>query len=203
MMKDVFFRQFSLPVVDINEVLRYMGAKRCTGQTETIATQCIKEYNTASPLVGKVCFCRNDISFWDGGVVDFSFMKIKSYSLSKHLSGCTAAVVFSATIGVLCDRLILKYSKLSQTKALCFEAIGNQQIEALCDIFCTQLQEHYSNYNLTSRFSPGYGDLPLELQKDIFKILDCQRSIGLTLNDSLLMSPSKSVTAIVGLKARK
>ena len=180
-----------------------MGARRCTDQTKEIVEQCIKEYNTASPMVGNVCFCRTDIGFMDDGIVDFSFVKTKSCSLTKHLSGCTEAVVFSATIGVLCDRLILKYSKLSQAKALCFEAIGNQQIEALCNMFCSQLQEQYVNCSLTSRFSPGYGDLSLELQKDIFKILDCQRNIGLTLNDSLLMSPSKSVTAIVGLKAKE
>ena len=52
---------------------------------------------------------------------------------------------------------------------------------------------------LPPRFSPGYGDLPLSLQRDIFRVLDCPRKIGLTLNESLLMSPSKSVTAIVGL----
>ncbi len=49
------------------------------------------------------------------------------------------------------------------------------------------------------RFSPGYGDLTLLAQKDIFAVLDCGKRIGLTLNDSLLMSPSKSVTAFVGI----
>lgn len=53
---------------------------------------------------------------------------------------------------------------------------------------------------LKPRFSAGYGDLPLEVQKDIFRVLDCPRKIGLTLNDSLLMSPTKSVTAIVGIE---
>jgi cobalamin-dependent methionine synthase I len=56
---------------------------------------------------------------------------------------------------------------------------------------------------LRPRFSPGYGDLPLELQTNLFKVLDCQHFIGLTLNDSMLMSPSKSVTAIVGLRERE
>lgn len=52
------------------------------------------------------------------------------------------------------------------------------------------------------RFSPGYGDLPINMQKDIFAALDCPRKIGLSLNESLLMSPSKSVTAIIGVSAR-
>ena len=49
------------------------------------------------------------------------------------------------------------------------------------------------------RFSPGYGDLPIEIQKDIFRALDCPRRIGLTLNENLLMSPTKSVSAIIGI----
>ena len=48
------------------------------------------------------------------------------------------------------------------------------------------------------RFSPGYGDLPLALQREVFAALDCPRRIGLTLSDSLLMSPTKSVTALIG-----
>ena len=48
-----------------------------------------------------------------------------------------------------------------------------------------------------------YGDLPLEMQKDIFNVLDCSKRIGLTLNESLLMSPSKSVTAIIGISKDK
>ena len=53
------------------------------------------------------------------------------------------------------------------------------------------------------RFSPGYGDLSLEMQRDIFRVLDCPRKIGLTLNESLLMSPSKSVTAIIGISGEE
>ncbi|MBQ5601557.1 MAG: Vitamin B12 dependent methionine synthase activation subunit, partial [Clostridia bacterium] len=71
-------------------------------------------------------------------------------------------------------------------------------IEALCDAFCADIKKEY-NTGLEPRFSPGYGDLPLSAQKNIFAVLDPERRIGLTLNSSLLMSPSKSVTAFVGL----
>ena len=70
-------------------------------------------------------------------------------------------------------------------------------------MFCNELAETYATEGLSlrPRFSPGYGDFPLEAQESVFKALDCHRKIGLALNDSLLMSPSKSVTAIVGLGA--
>jgi len=49
------------------------------------------------------------------------------------------------------------------------------------------------------RFSPGYGDLPLAVQRDFLAALDATRQLGITLTPSNLMVPTKSVTAIVGV----
>ena len=79
-----------------------------------------------------------------------------------------------------------------------FQAIGSERVESLCDELCRELEGEWGT--VRPRFSPGYGDLPLSLQKEIFALLDCGRSIGVALGENLLMSPSKSVTAIVGVK---
>ena len=115
------------------------------------------------------------------------------------MQGCSTAVFFVATIGLEIDRLIMKYSSLSISKAISFNALGTERVESLCDNFCSDLNKEY-NGRTTLRFSPGYGDLPLEMQKDIFALLNCEKNIGVSLNESLLMSPSKSVSAIVGIK---
>ena len=86
-----------------------------------------------------------------------------------------------------------------------FTGIDNEvtaAIEAVCDKLCCEIAEQYSQYKLRPRFSPGYGDLSLYVQRDIVRILDTYRKIGLTLSDSLLMIPQKSVTAIVGLESK-
>ena len=85
--------------------------------------------------------------------------------------------------------------------SVCLQAIGAERIEALCNAFSLEMKNEYakSGRSLRPRFSAGYGDLPLELQREIFNALGCERRIGLTLNDSLIMSPSKSVTAIIGI----
>ena len=107
-------------------------------------------------------------------------------------------MIFATTVGIGLDRLIMKYSRLSPSRAVCLQAIGAERIEALCDAFCDELK---SDFAVTSpRFSPGYGDFSINFQTEIFKALDCPRKIGLSLNSALLMSPSKSVTAIVGIK---
>ena len=75
-------------------------------------------------------------------------------------------------------------------------------MEGGCDRLCRRLAEQFPDRQLTSRFSPGYGDLPLAMQQDVMEALDCGRTVGITLTDSLLMTPSKSVTAIIGMKER-
>ena len=55
---------------------------------------------------------------------------------------------------------------------------------------------------LTDRFSPGYGDLPLSLQADFLRATDAGRKLGITVNDSFLMTPCKTVTAVIGLSER-
>ena len=80
-----------------------------------------------------------------------------------------------------------------------FDAIGTERTEALADCFVSYLEREYSMSSLP-RFSPGYGDLPLELQKCVFDVLSPEKQIGVFLSDSFIMSPSKSVTAFVGLK---
>ena len=74
---------------------------------------------------------------------------------------------------------------------------GMERIEALCDAFCKDLSMEYGA--LTPRFSPGYGDLPLDIQRSVFRFLEPEIKIGLTLSESLIMCPSKSVTAFVGI----
>jgi len=109
-------------------------------------------------------------------------------------------VVFGATVGLELDRLIARYSRISPVKALFYQSIGAERIESLCDAFCDEMEPLYAPGRTKPRYSPGYGDLPLDVQKAFFAVLDCPRKIGLTLNESMLMSPSKSVTAIIGIQ---
>ena len=184
----------NLPV-DTKEILRYMGCPTANPQAEGLINGCLSD--CFGILKYKVCFDRFPISVSENSV-KFPFAETDSASLAKHLCGFSEAVVFAATVGIELDRLIMKASRLSPSRAVCFQAIGAERIEALCDAFCDELKSDFSV--TSSRFSPGYGDFPLRFQTEIFKALDCPRKIGLSLNSALLMSPSKSVTAIVGVK---
>ena len=191
----ILSKSYAEPPFCQKEILRYAGCKEISGETAALTKECIGE--TENKLTYKVCYCRLSVEV-RGNLCDFGLFSFSSEKLALNLSGCKSAVLFAATVGVEIDRLIAKYSRISPAKALMLGAIGAERIEALCDAFCADVAAEY-NLKLKPRFSPGYGDLPIECQKDIFSILSPEKHIGLFLTDSLLMSPSKSVTAIVGL----
>ena len=139
----------------------------------------------------------------DGEELDLGFARTTSRGLREHLVGCDEIILFACTAGAEMDRRIARAKLSSPAKALLMHAIGAQQVEGGCDRLCGQLAEQFPDKQLTDRFSPGYGDLPLEMQKDVMTALDCGRTVGITLTGSLLMTPSKSVTAIIGMKERK
>ncbi len=132
----------------------------------------------------------------DGENIDFNSFSVKSKDLSRNLSGCKNAILFIASVGVAVDRLIKKYFLISPSKALLLQALGAERVESLCDVFCDDIKAIYPN--IKTRFSAGYGDLQLAVQKDIFKTLSPNK-IGVSLGNDLIMSPSKTVTAFVGI----
>ena len=197
-MSVVLFEEFALPEVDRREVLRYMGCRESDDETEALIDRAIEVGKDA--FCGKVCFCELPLSVSDGQI-RIGTVRTESKNLLKNLDGCESVILFGATVGIEIDRLIMRYGKVSPSLAVCLQALGAERIEALCDIFCAEMarKQGLQGKRLRPRFSPGYGDFPLEAQKEIFAMLGCDRRIGLTLNDSLIMSPTKSVTAIIGI----
>ena len=194
-MTPVYIQEITLPPVNQKEALRYAACRQADEQTLELLHECIDE--THDILQSRVCWCIADVSFFDQGC-RIEHITLPSLDLQKNLCSCSQAVVFGATLGTALDRLITKYGHLSPARALMLQALGTERIEALCDSFCQNLCTQ-QNIFLRPRFSPGYGDLTLDAQKDIFQMLDCPKNIGLHLTQSLLMTPSKSVTAIAGI----
>ena len=195
----VYVKNYGAPPFHTEEMLRYAGVREPLPEMRSLLTECLGEVQ--DKFVYRVCYAEVPISREDK-LIRFDFIEAASKDLEKHLENCDTAVLFAATVGIAIDRLIAKYGVRSPSKALMLQAIGAERIESLCDVFETEITERERKRGRETcfRFSPGYGDLPIALQRDIFGMLDCPRKIGLTLNDSHLMSPSKSVTAIIGIK---
>ncbi len=199
---NICVKTYPPPGIIRKEILRYAGVSGDTPELDGIINECITEAD--SLLTYKVCYRTVTVNKI-GNEIDFGFFKTDSSDLQKNLSGCSAAVIFAATVGAGIDRLIARYNRISPAKGLILQSLGTERVESLCDAFNNEINKQMNEmgYSTRPRFSPGYGDLPLSLQRGIFPLLDCPRKIGLTLNESLLMSPSKSVTAIIGLVQNK
>ncbi len=178
-------RMLTPPPVCEREILRYAGCRQADEGVVALLKDCLSE---VLPLLSySVCFTE----------IDPTPFTAQSKDLRRNLDGCERVMLLAATVGIGLDRLIAKYGRLSPAKALLMQAIGTERVEALCDAFCTEM-ERETGLCARPRFSPGYGDLKLNTQREVLTRLDAARRIGVTLNDGYSMSPSKSVTAFAG-----
>lgn len=180
------------------EILRYMGCKEETPSASELIHEFLPRVHNS--LLPKGSFARLPVEIKDN-VVKISDLCVTSYDLSKNLSECSEVIVFALSLGTDVDRLINKYSIIRPSASLCINSIGVAAIEEYADMFCKEISDKLSAENLYTRprFSCGYGDFSIEYQADILKLVNASRLCGINLTNSYLMTPSKSVTAIVGI----
>jgi hypothetical protein len=187
--------------IDRKEALRYLGYgnHEADEKTKILLEECINELLAVSDLRSLVR--EYPLVIADDGTIDGGCFKTKSKNLLRNLGGCGQVLVMAATIGPGVDRLLARYGKLSVAKAVVMQAAAAALIEAYCNELCAGWRAEYEEKGLylRPRFSPGYGDFPLECQEQIIGGLEAGKRIGITLTDSLLMMPSKSVTAVIGV----
>lgn len=186
--------------MNVKETLRYLGyhGQEADSQVLALVEQCWKELEgAASP---KSIYGEYPLGFFEEDGIDVYGFKTRSRALKKNLDGCVGVVMFAATLGTGVDMLLKRYGKLQMSKAVVIQAAAAAMLEDYCDEINEEIQMVYEKKMrfLRPRFSPGYGDFPIECQRDLIRVLDCARSIGLTLTEGCMMAPSKSVTAVIG-----
>jgi len=108
----------------------------------------------------------------------------------------------AVTIGSGLENLTSRYTKEKQFKnALVLDTIGSEAAEASANALNSYLLTlaRQAKNTLTGRFSPGYGDLPLFFQKDMFRELSLD-SLNIVLDKKYILFPRKTVTAILGVE---
>jgi len=124
-----------------------------------------------------------------------------SKTLARHLDGCSAVYYVCGTLGAAFDALLRRTAVRSAADTLVLQAIGAAAIEEWMDIAEDEIRRELAEgETLVPRYSPGFGDFPLSAQREILSVLDAARAIGVSLTDTLLMVPSKSVSAVIGVK---
>ena len=118
------------------------------------------------------------------------------------LADCDMAVLLACTLGASFDSMLRSREARDMAEAVILDACGSAWVEAGCDAAEKEIGLRFPDMFLTDRFSPGYGDLPLESQDWIIGSLNASRRIGVTVRQSHMLIPTKSVTAVIGLSNR-
>lgn len=186
--------------VDIkeNQILRYAGitGKVIPEKITELINKCLPDYERNADY--KACFLEVPVLI-ENNTVSFDCFEITSHNLSTLLRGCDKAILVAATLGVKIDMLIKRAEVTSKAEALILNSIAIAGIEQYMAVLNEYFKSMYKGYELRPRYSPGYGDVALEYQKVLLDTLDTKRKIGVALSDSLLMTPQKSVSAIIGI----
>ena len=184
--------------LDRKECLRYLGYRQ-----QVLSPQMILQIDRCGDELKAAATPQTVYRIWDAD--QFPEMLIEGKSIRKHLQGAEKIALMAATIGAEVDLLLRRKTAQNISDALIVDAWATTAVEEVCDRWQQELQEKYQKENLIpgSRFSPGYGDYPLHLQKEILSILNTERRIGVKLTSSGLMTPTKTVTAVVPLRCGK
>jgi len=190
--------------VNIEEAYRYIG---CRGipKGETLndlqnAAELIEE-NAKPRVVFKIC----DIVRDNGISLSDTCLKLEGQAVDALLHDSDKCIIFCATIGSDIDPLLRKWQIKDITFASMLDACASSAVESLCNNIENELSEEYTSQGcyLTDRFSPGYGDLSISIQKNFCAVLDTSRKIGVSVSESGIMIPRKSVTALIGISNKE
>ncbi|MGL5414324.1 MAG: methionine synthase [Clostridium sp.] len=188
--------------VPIEEILRYLGYKGQALENELLER--IEKIREASKAFFRPKFVyesykvkkiNNEI------IIEETTLKLQGNDIIELLKNSNRIYLMAVTLGSDIERLTRKYERISMTDALILDACATVAVEEYIDALEEDIKkrELKEEENFTFRYSPGYGDLSLDVQKDIIKVLDCQRRIGLTASEKKILFPRKSVTAILGV----
>lgn len=208
MAQDFFFPDKSLISPVYSETARYLGYSKTSAPDSQITSLIQKAQDEMGKIImPKAVFSNFDLSLQNSSenvskpVIQFADVFLPSSDLYNNIYDCSEVFIFAATLGPQVDSFIRKTQYSDTAYASVLQATGAMYIEVFVDLLNDHIKSlcAQKGFSTKPRYSPGYGDVPLSTQKDFFRLLPCTK-IGLSLMDSLIMAPEKSVTAFIGVK---
>ena len=190
----------SPPAIDERETARYLGYGVHTPDDATLASirQCSEQLRAV--IRPRVVYTAFPLRFTAEGVeLMGSGLTLPGEDIALHLSHCHTAVLMAATLSAQGDALIRRAQAADVGQGLVMDCCATTAVEQLCDDWEAAVKLQYPGASFAARFSPGYGDLPITLQQRLLTLLDAPRRIGLCATDSHILTPRKSVTALLSV----
>ena len=194
---------YAIDSVDRAEVLRYLGyhgqalTHELDERVDATVQRCL---SVAKPRASLASFEVRSVTD-DAVELAGTVLRLTGHDIAAHLADATEVVLFAVTIGVDVDRELRRLSLVDPAEQVIFDSAATALVERAADAADAHARAYVAGQGSYAswRFSPGYGDLPLSVQRDFLATLDATRQLGITLTPSNLMIPTKSVTAIVGV----
>jgi len=127
----------------------------------------------------------------------------ESLQLARLLDNCREIVLMGATTGSdIMKGIEEDVAGNNLTRALVFDATASEMVDASLNwimAYFNRILRRENRKLLKQRYSAGYGDLFLETQKLIYRLLQLDR-IGIQITETCMLIPEKSVTAITGIR---
>lgn len=182
------------------EILRYMNAPGGETALGSLIDRAEKEVINASTPKYVYRRIAVDVDKEKGQVV-LAGTLIQSRDLAMHLQSCFEGFLFASTLGPGVDILVKRYTITETPMLPVIQAVSAAYTEFCADNAQKELEIYATAHEqyLRPRYSPGYGDFSLSDQRFLFDALEIPKKLGVSLTESFLMVPFKSITAVIGL----
>lgn len=195
--------------IDHVRVLRELRIPRVTSLDELeekpLAEAIRKAIDKAYSMIhGKGVFKTYELSGVDGDTVEGNETGrlFTGKHMVKLLGECDRATLLACTIGPELETESQKLQGAGEiTEAYILDMVGGWMADYMADRVDERVEREIrrAGYGRTMRFSPGYGDWVLENQPEVLRLVEAEK-IGITLTESDIMIPRKSVSAVIGWK---
>ncbi len=188
----------ALPFVDPKETRRYAGLARADFDEKAIEAACQEAALLAAPRTSWEIY---DYDCETGKVFADPPFFIEGTVIRKHLAGAERVVFLAATVGEAPEQAVTRhFDEGSYAHSVLLDAAATTAVEQVCDACEAMIRPQAAKEGFTMRwrFSPGYGDWDIHVQPELLRLTKGAR-IGISLTESLMLSPRKSVTAVIGL----
>ena len=191
--------QIALHEIPLRETLHFLGWRGTPLDRSLVAQIQAVTQRALDSVDPRVVYRRLPLS--ESFAAEGTAFSVQGDDAAAMLQPCHEIILFAATLGAQSERALLKEQARDSAQAMLLDAVFSAAVEELCDQAEKRLRQELTEEGLylTDRFSPGYGDMPLEQTRTICDVLNTNRSLGLTVSASGIMIPRKSVTAVMGI----
>lgn len=195
--KGEILKENLLPYIEVSDILRFLHFRQ-----KEVPQNILDDIDAALEIIYAQAQFRevhqkfsaqikNDALWLDDRI------KLPYPSLQHLFKNSEYVYVVACTIGLNITRLIKKEMMVNPSHGVMLDACASMVADAYAGYIQSTLGP------TTSRFSPGYGDVPLESQRIFAQLLQIEKNAGIHLTEGNLMIPEKSIIYLTGKRCEE